>query len=91
MTVLQQKKILVRIAQIEEDIDLLKKARLDAVANGFASATISTSGGSKSYTRLTPAQITNVIDELLKELEQLRSLLAHGKCRPIHTIVTVYC
>lgn len=91
MTVIQQKKILVRIAQVEQDIEVLKKVRLDAVASGFASATISTSGGSKSYTRLTPDQITKVIDELLKELQQLRNLLVTGSTHPLKTIVTIYC
>lgn len=49
-------------------MDILKQARIDAITNGFASATISTGGGSKSYSRFSPEQFTYVINELLKEL-----------------------
>ena len=90
MTITQKKKIIQRIAQLEEDISTLKQARIDAALTGFASATISTAGGSKSYTRLTPDKITEVIDELLCELSQLRSLLVTGNSRPIRTIATIY-
>lgn len=90
MTITQKKKIIQRIAQLEEDISTLKQARIDAALTGFASATISTAGGSKSYTRLTPDKITEVIDELLSELAQLRSLLVTGNSRPIRTIATIY-
>lgn len=54
MTITQQKKILTKIVELESDIDILKKARIEALANGYASATISSSGGSKSFTRWTP-------------------------------------
>lgn len=78
------------MAQTQQNIEILKKARIDAVANGFSSATISTTGGSKSYTRMNPQQITDVIDDLLREMEQLRGLLATGNARPIRTIATIY-
>ena len=90
MTVIQKKKIIQRIVQLETDIETLKQARIDAAVSGFASATISTSGGSKSYTRLTPDKITEVIDELLNELAQLRSMLVTGNARPLRTIATIY-
>lgn len=90
MTVLQSKKILTTIAQLEEEIDVLKKARIEAMANGFASATISTAGGSKSYSRMTPDQFTSVINELLKELAQWKNLLFTGNANPLKTIVTIY-
>lgn len=90
MTTYQKRTILERMAQTQENIDILKQARIEAVANGFASATISTTGGSKSYSRISPEQITKVIDELLKELEQLRNMLATGRAKTIHTIPTVY-
>ena len=72
-------------------MDILKQARIDAITNGFASATISTGGGSKSYSRFSPEQFTYVINELLKELTQLKGLLTTGTAKPIKTIVTVYC
>jgi hypothetical protein len=68
----------------------LKEARIKAALNGYASASISTSGGSKSYSRMTPDQFTQVINELLKELDQWRSILVTGKSRPIKTIATIY-
>ena len=91
MTVIQQKKIMTRIQQVEEDIEALKKARIEAVMNGYASATISSSGGSKSYTRIDADKITSIIKELMKELHQLQGLLTTGKANPLKTIVTVYC
>lgn len=90
MTITQSRKILTRIAQLEEEIEVLKKARMEAAASGFASATISTSGGSKSYSRMTPEQFTSVINELLKELIQWRNLLTTGNANPLKTIITVY-
>lgn len=90
MTISQTKKIIQRIADLEVSIDTLKKGRIEALLNGYASATISTSGGSKSYTRLTPDQFTQVINELLKELTQWKNLLVTGKGRPIKTIATIY-
>lgn len=90
MNYIQKQKILVRIAEVEVAIDELKRARVDALANGYASATISSGGGSRSYTRYTPEQFTQVIKELMKELTQLRNLLAGGGARPLKTIVTVY-
>lgn len=91
MTVLQQKKILTKISQLEKDIDTLKQARIEALANGYASATISSLGGSQSYSRFSPDQFTSVINELLKELQQWRGILTTGKSRPIKTLVTIYC
>lgn len=78
------------MAQVQESLDILKQARIDALANGYASATISSGGGSKSYTRYSPDQFTQVINELLKELSQLRKLLVTGSSSPIKTIVTLY-
>ena len=91
MTIKQTKKIMVKIAQLEQDIETLKQARMEALANGYASASISSGGGSKSYTRFTPDQFTSLINELLKELAQWRGLLTTGNPRPLKTIVTVYC
>lgn len=78
MTITQTRKILQRIVDIENDIDELKKARADIGKNGYASATMSSSGGSKSYTRLDLSKITEAISALTSELKQLKSMLMSG-------------
>ena len=78
MTITQTRKILQRIVDIENDIDELKKARADIAKNGYASATMSTGGGSKSYTRLDLSKITEAISALTSELKQLKSMLTSG-------------
>lgn len=92
LTVLQQKKILTRITQLEGDIDILKKARLEAATSGFASATISSAGGSKSYTRLDISKITELISALTTELKQLRGMLssANGQQSLWQNVLVVY-
>lgn len=91
MRVVQQKKILQKIADLEKDIDELKRVRVELALSGYSSATLSSSGGSKSYTRLDLDKITAAIKELMKELTQWRSLLVTGHARPIKTIATIYC
>lgn len=90
MTVVQQRKILEKIVGLEKDIEALKKARTEVALTGYASATLSSSGGSKSYTRLDLDKMTNLIDQLKTELTQYRNLLFSGKAKTINTIVTVY-
>lgn len=90
MTIIQQRKILEKIVGLEKDIDELKKARNEVALTGYASATLSSSGGSKSYTRLDLDKMTNLINQLKIELAQYRNLLFSGKAKMINTIVTVY-
>lgn len=61
MTVIQQKKILTKIVQLEHDIGELKRVRLELAMSGTASATLASSGGSKSYTRIDLDKITQTI------------------------------
>ena len=75
MTIDQKRKILQRIVVIEADIDALKKARTEIAANGYASATLASGGGSRSYTRLDISKLTEAISALTSELKQLRSML----------------
>ena len=58
MTTERKRNLLIRIGELQKDIQELRNARLEAASNGYASATLSSSGGSKSYTRLTPEQIS---------------------------------
>ena len=75
MTITQQRKILVRMSELESDIKALKKCRSEIAANGYASATMSSGNGSKSYTRLDLSKITEAIAALTTELKQLRAML----------------
>lgn len=90
MTVQVKRKILAKIQQLENDIEILKQARMEAVLNGYASASISSSGGSKSYTRLSPDQITSLINELTRELEQYQNLVAFNERVPMKTTVVIW-
>lgn len=90
MTIEQQKKIMKKIVGLEQDIETLKKARLEIAVNGYSSATIASGGGSKTYSRLDLDKISNLISTLLKELTEWRNLLATENSRQIKTMVTVY-
>ena len=90
MTVYQKKKVLQKIAEIEQNIDVLKEARLEAMANGYASASISSGGGSKSFSRFTPEQYSKLIAELERELRQYMSLIVNGTTTPFRTIATIW-
>lgn len=90
MTVVQQRKILEKIVGLEKDIEALKQARTEVALTGYSSATLSSSGGSRSYTRLDLDKMTNLIDQLKAELAQYRNLLFTGKAKTISTITTVY-
>lgn len=89
MTITQTRKILQRIVDIENDIDELKKARAEIAKNGYASATMSTGGGSKSYTRLDLSKITEAISALTSELKQLKAMLTGGSQQTLWTNVHV--
>lgn len=75
MTILQKRKILQRIADVENDIEELKKTRQEIAASGYASATMSSGGGSRSYTRNDISKITEAISALTSELKKLRAML----------------
>ena len=61
MTKDQKKKVLKRIVGLEYDIDELKRVRKELVSNGYASASLASGGGSKSYTRLDVSKVTETI------------------------------
>ena len=90
MTAEQTKKILARASEIEGEITKLKGVRLELAKSGTASASMSSGGGSRSYTRLDLGKITEAIQALQKELSQLRVLLSGGN--PLSgKIYRVYC
>lgn len=86
----QKRKTLQRIVQIEHDIDALKKARTEIAVNGYASATLASGGGSRSYTRLDISKLTETISALTSELRQLRNMLNTGSLQTLWktTLVT---
>ena len=66
------------MSEVEADIEELKRCRAEIAKNGYASATMSSGGGSKSYTRLDLSKITEAISALTSELKQLRSMLRNN-------------
>lgn len=89
MTITQKRKILTRIAEVEADIEELKRCRVEIAKNGYASATMSSGGGSKSYTRLDLSKITEAISSLTSELKKLRAMLKNVGEQSVWTNVLV--
>ena len=90
MTITQKRKVLQRISDIENDIAELKKARQEVAASGYASATVSSGGGSKSFTRSDISKITEAISALTSEMKKLRALLAGGSSSIWTSVLVVY-
>lgn len=91
ITTAQTRKILQRISEVESDLAELKKCRVEIAKNGYASATMSSGGGSKSYTRLDLSKITEAISALTCELRQLRNMLKSGGQQGIwRSVLVVY-
>lgn len=91
MNTVQLRKLLVKVTTLENDIEELKRVRKELAISGYASASLSSTGGSKSYTRLDISKITELIAEMTKELAQYRTMLATGQSRTMNPIVTIYC
>lgn len=95
MTIAQKRKILTRVVEIEADITELKRVRKEIAEKGYASASISSGGGSKSYSHLDLAKISTLISELTTELKGLRNLLvsdgSSDTAIPSKKIYTIYC
>ncbi len=92
MTTSQKKKILIKIQTLEKDLDTLRRVRMEVAASGYASATLSSGGGSKSYTRSSLSELTKAISEISSELNQYKTMLLNGGntgC-PYKTILHVY-
>ena len=90
MTSSQKRQILERIAQTEADLATMRRVRMEVAASGFASASLASGGGSKSYTRLDLARILQLISALEKEVMVLRRLLAPASAVQTSTTYTVY-
>lgn len=90
MTITQKRKVLQRISDIENDIAELKKARQEVASSGYSSATVSSGGGSRSYTRSDISKITEAISALTSELKKLRAMLAGGGSSIWTNVLVVY-
>lgn len=75
MNIEQKKKLLQKIVALQSDIETLKKVRLELISSGYASASMSSGAGSKSYTRLDVDKVTSTISQLQVELKNCRKLL----------------
>lgn len=93
MTTDQKRKILIRIQEIEKETSDLKDVRAQLLANPYQSASISSGGGSKSYTVADSEKLSTAIAELTEELKQLRALLSNDGASPfrIGQIYQIYC
>lgn len=78
MTRNQTEKTLRRIAELDHDIGELERVRMEIATSGTASASLSSGGGSKSYTRLDLSRLAELIRELRAEMFSLRMRLSGG-------------
>ena len=68
----------------------MKKARQEVASSGYASATVSSGGGSKSFTRSDISKITEAISALISEMKKLKALLAGGSSSIWTNVLVVY-
>ena len=90
MNTTQMRKLLVTVTKLEKDIEELKRVRMELATSGYASASLSSTGGSKSFTRLDIGKVTELIAQMTKELAHYNTMLSTGQSRSMNTIVTVY-
>ena len=91
MTTVQKRKVLQRMSEVEQDIEELKRCRTEIAKNGYASATMSSGGGSRSYTHLDVSKITEAISALTSELKKLRAMLKNvGSQQLWSNVLVVY-
>lgn len=63
---------------------------MEVASSGYAQVTLASSGGSKSFTRISIQAITELINQMMNELVSLRALLKGNSSLQINTIATVY-
>lgn len=91
MTISQKRKIIKRIQDLEHDIATLEQVRTRLASSGYASATLSSSGGSQSYTRMDIGKISETIASMRQDIKGCRRLLAGSSQAMPSQIYTVYC
>lgn len=90
MTISQKRKTLKRIQDLEHDIGQLEAVRMELASSGYASASLASAGGNKSYTRVDISKVSEAIAELKAELKGQRRLLAGSSQAMPSQIYTVY-
>ena len=90
MNALQKKKLLQKIVRLEHDIDQLKSVRISLASAEYASASMSSGGGSRSYTRADLSKISSTIQALETELKNTRKLLSEQSQITPKQIYTIY-
>lgn len=75
---------------MEADIEELKRCRAEIAKNGYASATMASGGGSRSYTRIDLSKITEAISALTSELKKLRAMLTGSGSSIWTNVLVVY-
>lgn len=91
MADIRTRQTLSRIEEVETDLREARRVRREILASGSSSASISSGGGSKSFTRLDLDKVSALIAELTRELQALRAMLAGGGGLGIRRIMTVRC
>ena len=76
MTIDQKRKILKTIQGLQKDIETLKDVRMRLASSEYVSASMSSGGGSKSYTRQDFGKLGEAIQQLSRELQLFRNMLA---------------
>ena len=90
MTITQKRKILQSIVDLEADIAQLRQVRIKLASAEFASATLASGGGSKSYTRADVGKISATIIEMQTELKRYRKMLKETSFSEPTKIVQVW-
>ena len=90
MTTAQKRKTIAKIQRLESDIVTLEAVRLRLASAEYASATLSSGGGSRSYTRSDLAKVANAISALKVQLANCRKLLSAETQALGRAIYTVY-
>ena len=85
-----EKKILMKISKLESEIEEIEKVRKQIALGGTSSASLGSSGGSKSYTRLSLSELTTLIDKLKRDLDGYRRLLNGNSGSPFKTTFFIY-
>lgn len=87
MSIEQTRKILVKISELEEDIERLKQAQISLATQEYVSATMSSGGWSKSFSRADYTKITSLIIQMSKQIKSYQRMLSGQRKDTIHETI----